>query len=158
MVYDVIMVNNEVMTWICVLSTLLTLCEGITCDSYVNSFPKNQQCCGLSYLPLDKMATISQTIFWDAYSCMKSFVLWLKFNWSLLLRVQLTITHHWFYNGLPPNRQQAIVWTNGDLIHWCIYVALGRDELIFYLLLAWRILWTKDPCDFRFHETPVMSL
>ena len=29
-----------------------------------------------------------------------------------------------------PNRRQAIIWTNADLIHWCIYVALGGDELM----------------------------
>ena len=33
-------------------------------------------------------------------------------------------------NGLVPNRRQAIIWTNADLIHWCIYVALGGDELM----------------------------
>ena len=36
---------------------------------------------------LDKMAAISQTIFSDAFSWMKSFVFWLKFHWSLFLRV-----------------------------------------------------------------------
>ena len=34
-------------------------------------------------------------------------------------------------NGLSLNRQQAIVCTNADLIHWRIYVALGEiNELI----------------------------
>ena len=47
----------------------------------------------LTHLPLDKMATISQTMFSDAFSWMKSFVLRLKF---LFVRVQLTITQHWF--------------------------------------------------------------
>ena len=28
------------------------------------------------------------------------------------------------------HNSQAIIWTNADLIHWCIYVALGGDELI----------------------------
>ena len=32
-------------------------------------------------------------------------------------------------NGLAPNRWQAIIWTNADLIHWRIYVTLGGDEL-----------------------------
>ena len=50
----------------------------------------------LTYLLLDKMDAISQTIFSDAFSWMKSFVFWLKFQWSLFLRVQLTITQHWF--------------------------------------------------------------
>ena len=33
-------------------------------------------------------------------------------------------------NGLAPNRQQAIIWTNADPVHWRIYVALGGDELM----------------------------
>ena len=32
-------------------------------------------------------------------------------------------------NGLAPNRRQAIIWTNADLIDWRIYMALGADEL-----------------------------
>ena len=32
-------------------------------------------------------------------------------------------------NGLVPNKQQAITWTNADPGHWCIYAALGGDEL-----------------------------
>ena len=48
------------------------------------------------HLPLDKMAAISQMMFSDAFSWMKSFVFWFKFHWNLFLRVQLTITQHWF--------------------------------------------------------------
>ena len=44
----------------------------------------------------DKMAAISQTIFSGAFSRMKRFVFWLRFQWSLFLRVQLTITQNWF--------------------------------------------------------------
>ena len=50
----------------------------------------------LTHPPLDKMATISQMVFSDAFLWMKWFVFWLKFHWSLFLRVQLTITQHWF--------------------------------------------------------------
>ena len=42
------------------------------------------------------MAAISQTIFPDAFFWMKSFVFWLKFHWSVFLRVQLTISQRWF--------------------------------------------------------------
>ena len=38
----------------------------------------------LTHLPLDKMSAVSQTIFSDAFSWMKSLVFWLKFHWSLL--------------------------------------------------------------------------
>ena len=44
-----------------------------------------------SISPLVKMAAVSQTIYLDAFSWMKSFVFWWKFHWSLFLRVQLTI-------------------------------------------------------------------
>ena len=33
-------------------------------------------------------------------------------------------------NGLALNRWQAIIWTTANLIHWCIYAALGGNELI----------------------------
>ena len=49
----------------------------------------------LTHLSLDKIATISQMIFPDAFSWMKSFVFWLKFPLSLFLRIQLTITQLW---------------------------------------------------------------
>ena len=32
-------------------------------------------------------------------------------------------------NGLAPNRRQAIIWTNADLVHWRLYAALGGDGL-----------------------------
>ena len=49
------------------------------------------------FLTLDKMAAISQTIFSDAFSGMKSFLFWiLKNYWTLFLGVQLTINRHWF--------------------------------------------------------------
>ena len=53
----------------------------------------------LSHLPLDKMTAISQMIYSDASSWMKSLVFWLKFHWSLFLRVYLTITQHWLGIG-----------------------------------------------------------
>ena len=31
---------------------------------------------------------------------------------------------------MAPIQRQAIIWTNAEPIHWCIYVALGGDELI----------------------------
>ena len=41
----------------------------------------------LTHLPLDKMAAISQTTFWNAFLWMKSFVFWFEFHWNLFLRV-----------------------------------------------------------------------
>ena len=51
----------------------------------------------LTHLPWDKMATISQTTFSNAFSWMKSFVFQVNFHWNLFLRVQLTISQHWFW-------------------------------------------------------------
>ena len=54
-----------------------------------------------SYLPClihwdwDKMATVSQTTLSNACSWMKMLEFRLRFHWSLFLRVQLTIIHHW---------------------------------------------------------------
>ena len=62
---------------------------------------------------------------------MKRFVFQFKFQWSLFLRVQFTTPGIGLDNGLAPNGQQAIIWTNTDLIHWCIYAVLGEDELIY---------------------------
>ena len=43
-----------------------------------------------------KMAAISQTTLSNVFSWMKMFEFQLQFHWSLFLRFQLTINHHWF--------------------------------------------------------------
>ena len=70
----------------------------------------------LTHLFLDKITVISQRIFSDAFSWMKSFVFWLQFHWSLFWRVQLKITSTGLSNGLAPNRRQAIIWTKLTLL------------------------------------------
>ena len=47
----------------------------------------------------------------------------------MFLRVHLKKKSIGLDNGLALNKQQAIIWTNADLIHWRIYAALGGDEL-----------------------------
>ena len=49
---------------------------------------------GLTHWGWDKMDTISQTTFSNAFSWMKMYEFGLKFHWSLFLGVQLTISHH----------------------------------------------------------------
>ena len=44
----------------------------------------------------DKMAAIFEITIWNAFSWMKMYEFQLIFHWSLFLRVQLTIFHHWF--------------------------------------------------------------
>ena len=50
----------------------------------------------LTHWSRDKMDAISQTTFSNAFSWMKMFEYRSKFHWSLFLRVQLTISQHWF--------------------------------------------------------------
>ena len=67
----------------------------------------------LTHWDRDKMGAIFQTAFWNAFSWMKMCEFWLKFYWSLFLRVQLTISSIGSHNGLESTRRQAIIWTNG---------------------------------------------
>ena len=42
-----------------------------------------------------------------------------------------------------PIRQKAIIWTNAHPVHWCIYAALGWDELTpKQLEMDWGVLST----------------
>ena len=56
------------------------------------------------------MDAIFQTTFSNVFSSMKMYEFLLKFHWSLFLGVQYSIIG--LDNGLAPNRQQAIIWTN----------------------------------------------
>ena len=50
----------------------------------------------LTYLPMDKMAALSEMAFSNAFSWIKHFIFPFKFHWSLFLRVQLTKSQHSF--------------------------------------------------------------
>ena len=60
--------------------------------SHMTSLDHNE----LTHWGRDKIDAILQTTFSNAISWMKMFEFRLKFHWSLLLRVQLTIFQHWF--------------------------------------------------------------
>ena len=53
-----------------------------------------------------------------------------------------------------PNRQQAIIWTNADPIHWRIYAALGGNELNWVALVKdkaknqqkYQEFWKSSTC------------
>ena len=51
---------------------------------------------GLTHWGRDQMDAIRQTTFSRALSWRKMFEFWLKYHWSLFLRVQWTIFQHWF--------------------------------------------------------------
>ena len=83
----------------------------------------------LTHWGLDKMDAISQTTFSSAFSWMKMFEFRLKFHWSLFLRVQLTISQHWFRWWFG-----AVQATSHHLSQWClvyqrIYASFGLNEL-----------------------------
>ena len=88
---------------------------GITRPQWVNSSPPGQN--GRHFA-----GNIFRCIFVNEKFC-------------ILIQISLKFVPKWQYvsiglgNGLAPNRRQAITWTNDDLVHWCIYVALGGDEL-----------------------------
>ena len=66
----------------------------------------------LTHWGRDKMATIFQTTFSNAFSWMKMYEFRLRFHWSLFLRLQLQYSSIGSDNGLAPSRRQAIIWSN----------------------------------------------
>ena len=109
--------------WTWEIKSLLSGCGAVhSCENYWN-LPLNH----LTRWGWDKMAVISETTYSNAFSQMKKYEFWLKFHWSLLLRVQLTISEHWFRiseDYLAPNRQQDII-----LVYWHKHASLGLNEL-----------------------------
>ena len=87
----------------------------------------------LTHLPLDKMATVSQTIFSDAFSWMKMFEFWLKFHWSLFPSVQLTISQHSGLdtNGCPFGNSKFILLS--DNLNVCLWLSACQVEKIIQL-------------------------
>ena len=77
---------------------------GITWLLMPSSAPKE-----LTYLPLDKMATVSQRTFLNAILSMKIVAFGSKFHQNLFQRVQSAITSVGSDNGLAPTRRQAII-------------------------------------------------
>ena len=75
--------------------------EMVDCQSYIHGHifhkalnaPWSVEVC-INPSPVGKMADISQTIFSDEFLWMKSFVSWLKFQWNLFLRIEMTIAQH----------------------------------------------------------------
>ena len=56
-------------------------------------------------------------------------------NFCILIKISLRVIPEGPIDNNPvldlaPIRQQAIIWANADQVHWRIYVALGRDELM----------------------------
>ena len=83
----------------------------------------------LTHWGRDKMAAIYQTTFWNAFSWMKIYKFWLRFHWSLFLRVQSTIFQHcfrWWLGAVQATSHYLNQWW---LVYWRIYASLGVNEL-----------------------------
>ena len=79
----------------------VTCCMFTTCAMQQNGRVKYQvrhfRLANLTHWGRDKMATISQTTFSNAFFWMKMYEFWLlRFHWNLFSRVQLTIFQHCF--------------------------------------------------------------
>ena len=75
---------------VCLLETLITSCEGMLPSQ------NHPQELYLTHWGWDKMAANFLTTFSNAFSWMKMYEFQLRFHRILFLRVQLTISHHWF--------------------------------------------------------------
>ena len=70
--------------------------RGKIVTQFIEVYMRRQAATCLTYRGRDKMATIFQTTYSNEFSWMKMYKRWLRFHWSSLLRVQLTIFQHWF--------------------------------------------------------------
>ena len=98
---------------------------------------------------LNKMAAILQTTFSNAFSCMKYFVFWFKFHWSMFNWQEVIIG---LGNGLSPNLRQAITLTKGDLVLQCQIASLGLNELKNTDFLVMEITITTSWCTGIYHN------
>ena len=72
--------------------------------------------------PLDNLAGKSQTTFSNAFSSIKMFEFQLKIHWSLFIRVQLTISQHWFRYWVGAEKAASYYlnqWWPSSLTHIC---------------------------------------
>ena len=77
----------------------------------------------------NKMVSIWQTTFSNAFSCMKMYEFHLRFHWTLFLRFQLTIFQHWFRLWFGADQVTSHNLNQWWLIQWRMYGSLGLNEL-----------------------------
>ena len=75
------------------------------------------------------MAAVSQTTSSSAFSWMKMFECRLEFQWSLFLRVQLTIFQHWFRSWFGAVQATSHCLNQWWLVYRRIFASLGLNEL-----------------------------
>ena len=88
--------------------------------------------CVFNSFPPGIVAVISQTTFYIAFYWTRSFVFWLKFQWSLFLRVQLTLSQHWFRQRLCA-RQATSHYLNQFLSILLAYICCTREKWVKFI-------------------------
>ena len=85
------------------------------------------------------MDAIFQTTFSSAFLWMKMYEFRRIFHWSLFLRFQLTILHHWFRLWLGAVQATRYYINQWWLIYWRIYASFGPNELMLFLDVSSRL-------------------
>ena len=90
------------------------------------------------------MAANFVTTFSNAFSWIKIYKFRLRFHWSLLPRVQLTIFHHCFRQWLGAGQATSHYLDQWLLVYSRIYASLGLNELIWWQLELWMQFVNKQ--------------
>ena len=118
----------------------LTQCMGVTCwllCAIIYHITHMHFIDNLTHWGRDEMDAISQTTLSNAFSWMKMFAYRLKFHWSLFLRVQLTISQHWFRWWLGADQATSHYLDQWWLDYRRIYASLGLNELTHWGRTNW---------------------
>ena len=75
----------------------------------------------LTHSDRDKMVNIFWKTFSNAFSWMKMYEFQLRFHWRLFLRVQLTVSQHWFKQWLGADQATSHCLNQWWLVYWRIY-------------------------------------
>ena len=97
----------------------------------------------LTYWGRDKMVTIFQTKFLNAFSRMKMHQSRLRFHWSLFPKVGLTIFQHWFRNWSGAGQATSHYLDQWWLVYWRLYASIRLNELKVSsgLFNQWLVAW-----------------
>ena len=90
----------------------------------------------LTYWGQDNLAGNFLTTISNAFSCMKIYILWLTFHWTLLPWVQLTIFQHWFRYSFGAGQATNHNLNQWWLVYWHLYVSLGLSEFTLFQIMA----------------------
>ena len=86
----------------------------------------------------DKITDSMQTTFSSRFFSMKTYELWSKFHWTLVLRVQLPTFHHCFRQWLGDDQAISHYLNQLWLAYWHVNTSLGFNEL---MLLVPCVTW-----------------